>query len=36
MAYRTLTLNANVEGVSQALLNRHYHRKHGADATYGQ
>jgi L-ribulose-5-phosphate 4-epimerase len=36
MAYRTLTLNANCDGVSQALLNRHYHRKHGAKATYGQ
>ncbi|MEI9980150.1 MAG: L-ribulose-5-phosphate 4-epimerase AraD [Edaphobacter sp.] len=36
MAYRTLTLNAECGGVSQALLNRHYHRKHGAGATYGQ
>jgi L-ribulose-5-phosphate 4-epimerase len=36
MAYRTLTLNANCNGVSQALLNRHYHRKHGTNATYGQ
>jgi L-ribulose-5-phosphate 4-epimerase len=36
MAYRTLTLNAECEGVSQALLNRHYHRKHGSNATYGQ
>jgi L-ribulose-5-phosphate 4-epimerase len=36
MAYRTLTLNAASEGVSQALLDRHYHRKHGAAATYGQ
>jgi len=36
MAYRTLTLNAECGGVSQALLNRHYHRKHGLNATYGQ
>ena len=36
MAYRTLTLNANTEKVSQALLDRHYMRKHGANATYGQ
>ncbi len=36
MAYRTLTLRAECEGVSQALLDRHYFRKHGAAATYGQ
>jgi L-ribulose-5-phosphate 4-epimerase len=36
MAYRTLTLNANAAEVSQALLNRHYLRKHGSSATYGQ
>jgi L-ribulose-5-phosphate 4-epimerase len=36
MAYRTLTLEANVAQVSQALLDRHYFRKHGAKATYGQ
>ena len=36
MAYRTLTLRAEAEGVSQALLDRHYLRKHGAKATYGQ
>jgi L-ribulose-5-phosphate 4-epimerase len=36
MAYRTLTLRASAEEVSQALLNRHYQRKHGANATYGQ
>lgn len=36
MAYRTISLNANALGVSQALLDRHYHRKHGANATYGQ
>jgi L-ribulose-5-phosphate 4-epimerase len=36
MAYRTLTLRNEAEAVSQALLNRHYFRKHGATATYGQ
>jgi len=36
MAYRTLTLHSNCGGVSQALLDRHYFRKHGAAATYGQ
>lgn len=36
MAYRTLTLRASAEEVSQALLDRHYFRKHGKDATYGQ
>jgi len=36
MAYRTLTLRSDCEGVSQCLLDRHYFRKHGATATYGQ
>jgi len=36
MAYFTTTLNAACGGVSQALLDRHYFRKHGAKATYGQ
>ena len=36
MAFRTLLLEANCAGVSQALLDRHYFRKHGKDATYGQ
>lgn len=36
MAFYTVTINASCEGVSQALLDRHYHRKHGAKATYGQ
>jgi len=35
-AYFTLTLNPRAKGVSQALLDRHYFRKHGAKATYGQ
>jgi L-ribulose-5-phosphate 4-epimerase len=36
LAYRTLTLEAEAAGVSQALLDRHYFRKHGKHATYGQ
>ena len=36
MAYNTLTLHAECPGVSQSLLDRHYFRKHGAKATYGQ
>lgn len=36
MAYNTLTLIPNHPGVSQALLDRHYFRKHGSTATYGQ
>jgi len=36
MAYRTVSLKANADEVSQALLDRHYFRKHGAKATYGQ
>ena len=36
MAYKTLTLKAEVNVVTQALLDRHYFRKHGPAATYGQ
>lgn len=36
MAFRTAALNPECRGVSQALLDRHYFRKHGARATYGQ
>lgn len=36
MAFYTATLNPACAGVSQALLDRHYFRKHGARATYGQ
>lgn len=36
MAYYTATLHPECRGVSQALLDRHYFRKHGAKATYGQ
>lgn len=36
MAFYTTTLNAESAGISQALQDRHYFRKHGAKATYGQ
>ena len=36
MAWVTLQLNPGVRPVSQGLLDRHYFRKHGAGASYGQ
>lgn len=36
MAYKTITLNPEVKRVQQYLLNKHYYRKHGANAYYGQ
>lgn len=36
MATYTSSLNPTCRGVSQALLDRHYFRKHGSGATYGQ
>lgn len=36
MASLTVSINPETQGVSQALLDRHYYRKHGANATYGQ
>jgi L-ribulose-5-phosphate 4-epimerase len=36
MAYHTIVLNAEAGPIAPALLDRHYHRKHGATATYGQ
>ena len=36
MAYYTATLRQDCNPVSQALLDRHYFRKHGPKATYGQ
>ena len=35
MAYYTLQLNSNAQ-IQQALLDKHFMRKHGADAYYGQ
>ncbi|MCL6586602.1 MAG: L-ribulose-5-phosphate 4-epimerase [Anoxybacillus sp.] len=36
MAARTCHLNPNVQPIDQSLLDRHYLRKHGAHAYYGQ
>ena len=36
MAYCTLLIDSRTRPISAALLDRHFLRKHGADATYGQ
>jgi L-ribulose-5-phosphate 4-epimerase len=36
MAYYTYQLNPKIEPISQALLNKHFLRKHGPQAYYGQ
>ncbi|MDU4750330.1 L-ribulose-5-phosphate 4-epimerase [Clostridium butyricum] len=36
MAYKTVTLNRSIESVNQILLDKHYLRKHGVNAYYGQ
>jgi len=36
MAYNTLMLNPKADPIHQALLDRHFLRKHGANAYYGQ
>lgn len=36
MALKTLQINPNVERVNPTLLNKHYQRKHGKNAYYGQ
>jgi len=36
MAFRTVTLNPGISSIPQALLNKHFLRKHGPDAYYGQ
>lgn len=36
MAWRNLLLNPNLESMQQTLLDKHYLRKHGATAYYGQ
>ncbi len=36
MNYRTMQLNLNVENMPQELLDKHYLRKHGKNAYYGQ
>jgi L-ribulose-5-phosphate 4-epimerase len=36
MAFYTVTLNPEIRGIPESLLNKHYRRKHGPDAYYGQ
>lgn len=36
MAYRTETINPKVQPAPQELQNKHYYRKHGVNAYYGQ
>jgi L-ribulose-5-phosphate 4-epimerase len=36
MAMYTFSLKPDAPGVPQSLLDRHFFRKHGASATYGQ
>ena len=36
MALGTLQLNPSIPPLAQYILDKHYHRKHGADAYYGQ
>ncbi len=36
MAFNTVQLNGGIEGVPEYLLNKHFYRKHGKDAYYGQ
>ena len=36
MAFQTLQLNPSIKGISQTLLDKHYLRKHGSNAYYGQ
>ena len=36
MAYNTINLNANIPAIDQHLLDKHYLRKHGKNAYYGQ
>jgi L-ribulose-5-phosphate 4-epimerase len=36
MAFVTTTLNPEASPISKTLLEKHYHRKHGANAYYGQ
>jgi L-ribulose-5-phosphate 4-epimerase len=36
MAFHTVTINPEIQAIKQALLNKHYYRKHGNTAYYGQ
>ena len=35
-AYRSIVLTAGLESISAELLDKHFSRKHGASAYYGQ
>ena len=36
MDYHAMTLNPDVKGMQKTLLDKHYLRKHGKNAYYGQ
>jgi L-ribulose-5-phosphate 4-epimerase len=36
MAIGTITIDPNQQDIAQVLLDKHYLRKHGKDACYGQ
>ena len=36
MAYLTLNINPNAPRLKESLIQKHYDRKHGKDAYYGQ
>ncbi len=36
MAFLTEQINPDVTRLKQAIINKHYERKHGSDAYYGQ
>ena len=36
MAYRCEVINKDVKPAPQELMDKHYYRKHGANAYYGQ
>ncbi len=36
MAVQTRSINADIQFIQPALLTRHFNRKHGKSATYGQ
>jgi len=36
LAYRSIVINSSVSDIKKTLLDKHYLRKHGKDAYYGQ
>jgi L-ribulose-5-phosphate 4-epimerase len=36
LAYRSIVINSSVSDIKKTLLDKHYSRKHGKDAYYGQ